>query len=101
MELYRQEGETARRVRVYVDSSGDLVLGSQDFPGPALRPFTGGAGEYEYDVRVTAAEKDRLLLALIAEQYQGSQDAVEEFRRFCESRGIPCRFSVWGSDYER
>jgi hypothetical protein len=99
-ELYRQEGDTPRTIRVSIDHHGDLEVGSHDFPGPLARPFAaGGASEYEYFATVPAAEKDSLLLALVLERYKGNPDAVEDFRRWCESNGVPCRFSTWGHDY--
>lgn len=99
MELYTQEGDTPRYVRVYVDHHGDLVVGSQDFPSKAMRGFVGGATEYIYDSTVPAAEKDRLLLHLLVEKYQGDARAVEAFRDWCQTRSIPCNFSTWGSGY--
>lgn len=97
LELYRTEGETPRSIRVYVDHHGDLVVGSQDFPSEAMRGFVGGATDYSYDSTVPAAEKDRLLLALLVEKYQGDAGAVEAFRDWCQARDIPCRFETWGS----
>lgn len=97
LEIYRQEGENPRTIRVYIDHNGHLVLGSQDFPSEAVRGFVGGATEYTYDSTVPAAGKDRLLLFLLVEKYQGDARAVEAFRDWCQAREIPCRFETWGS----
>lgn len=96
-ELYRQEGDTPRTIRVYVDSSGNLILASQDFPSEAVRGFVGGATDYSYDTTVPAEAKDRLILALLVEKYQGAEGAVEAFRDWCQARAIPCAFETWGS----
>lgn len=45
--------------------------------------------------------KDELLLALLAERYQGNERAVEDFRDWCQARGISHRFVTWPSDFER
>jgi len=99
VELYSQEGDTPRTIWVYLNHQGDLEIGSQDFPSEALRGFVGGAGEYEYFSTVQADAKDRLLLALLAEKYRGNPRAVEDFRYWCQARGIPCAFDTWGHDY--
>jgi hypothetical protein len=99
-EIFRQEGETPRTIRVSIDQHGDLEVGSHDFPGPLARPFAeGGATEYSYFTTVEADAKDRLLLALLAEKYRGRPSAVEEFKTWCESAGVPCRFSTWGTGH--
>ncbi len=100
IEIYRQEGDTAHYISVYVDHRGDLEIGAQDFPSEFLRPFAeGGATEYCYFTTVEADAKDRLLLALLAEKYKGNPRAVEDFETWCTSKGIPCRFSTWGTGH--
>lgn len=42
-----------------------------------------------------SAVKDRVLLALIKVRYGGHFSAVDEFRDFVKSRGIPCEFGTW------
>ena len=42
-----------------------------------------------------SAVKDRVLLALIKVRYVGHFSAVDEFRDFLKSRGIPYEFGTW------
>jgi hypothetical protein len=100
VELYSQEGDTPRTIRVYVDHRGDLEIGSQDFPSERLRPFAeGGATEYCYFTTVEADAKDLLIVTLLGEKFMGNSRAVEEFETWCKSKGIPCRFSTWGTGH--
>jgi hypothetical protein len=94
-ELYRQEGPTTRLITLYLNGDGDVVIASIDSPSEAIRSsVTRPGGEYEYSTTAPAAAKDQLLLALLAERYRGNPGAVEAFRRWCESKGVPCSFYV-------
>jgi hypothetical protein len=80
-ELYRHEGPEKQLVTVSVGPDG-VDLGALD-SGPLVQR-TWGRDYYEYWVDVSAGEIHNLLLALLRERYAGRNDAVAEFRAFCE-----------------
>jgi hypothetical protein len=51
--------------------------------------------DYEYWVEVPASEVGRLALTLLKEKYDGSTNAVSEFKTFCEKQGIAHQFWTW------
>jgi hypothetical protein len=75
--------------------NGDVELSWTD-SGPELAQSL-DIEQYECNVRVLAAERDALLLALIAELYAGKPDAATLFRKMLEARGIPHQQDIWRS----
>jgi len=84
-ELYRQGGPEKRLVTLSVGPDG-VELGALD-AGPLVQQ-TWGRDYYEFWVDVPADEIHNLLFALLRERYAGRNDAVDEFRTFCEKEGI-------------
>ena len=90
VELVRQGGATSIYIDVQIKDTGDLLFSGQDI-GDAPEEIFGDL-DYEYWLTVPAAEKDRLLLALIEKFYRGNASVVSEFRELLESKNIPCHF---------
>ena len=80
-EIYRQEGDSFRSVRVSVDSDGSVRLDAQDM-GKQVEDVWGDS-DYEFWVDVPAAALRKLVFALLREKYAGRSKAVDEFRAFC------------------
>jgi hypothetical protein len=83
IKLVSQGGSTSIHIDVRIDDNGDLLFSGQDI---------GDAPEEIYWLTVPAAEKDRLLLALIEKHYAGDALVISTLREFMESREIPCNF---------
>lgn len=67
-----------------------MLLSGQDIGEAPQQIF--GKDDYEYWLRVPAAAKDRLLLALIDEIYGGNASVVSELKEFLEAQDIPSVF---------
>ena len=90
IKLVRQSGSTSICIDARIEDNGDLRFSGQDIGEAPEEIF--GDSDYEYWLTIPAAEKDRLLLALIEQAYQGNASVVSEFREFLESKGIPHAF---------
>ena len=90
VKLVNQGGSTSIHIDARIEESGDLVISGQDI-GDAPEEFFGDL-DYEYWLTVPAAEKDRLLLALIETQYAGDLSVVSKLRDLMEEKRIPCKF---------
>ena len=90
VKLVNQGGSTSIHIDARIEESGDLVISGQDI-GDAPEEFFGDL-DYEYWLTVPAAEKDRLLLALIETQYAGDLSVVSKLRELMEEKRIPCKF---------
>lgn len=92
-ELYRQEGDAFRSVRLSVNADGSVRLDAQDM-GKTVQEVWGD-GDYEFwvDVPVTALRK--LVFALLSEKYRGRSRAVDEFRAFCKKAEIEHEWDSW------
>ena len=90
VKLVNQDGSTSIHIDARIEESGDLVISGQDI-GDAPEEFFGDL-DYEYWLTVPAAEKDRLLLALIETQYAGDLSVVSKLRDLMEEKRIPCKF---------
>ncbi len=86
--LVKVEGPTSRYIDVEISDQGDLLLSGQDI-GEAPRKFF-DEDEYEYWLKVRAADKDRVLIALLEKLYAGNQSAISKLKKYLESKGIPC-----------
>lgn len=90
IKLVSQGGATSIYIDVRIDENGDLLFSGQDIGNAPEEIF--GDSDYEYWLTVPAAEKDRLLLALIEKHYGGDPMVVSTLREFMESKTIPCGF---------
>ena len=90
IELVNQGGSTSTYIDVCVTKSGDLLFSGQDIGAAPAEMF--GDSDYEYWLRVPAAEKDKLLLALIIKHYGGKAMVISKLRKFMESQKISCKF---------
>ena len=90
IKLVRQGGPTSIYIDARIDDEGKLLLSGQDIGEAPEEIF--GKDDYEYFLSIPAAEKDRVLLALIDKIYSGNASVISEFRGFLESKDIPCTF---------
>lgn len=90
VKLVSQGGATSIHIDVRINENGDLLFSGQDIGNAPEEIF--GDIDYEYWLTVPAAEKDRLLLALIEKHYAGDAIVVSTLREFMESKDISCGF---------
>jgi hypothetical protein len=90
VQLVRVEGSTSIYIDVEITEEGDLLFSGQDL-GDAPREVFGDS-DYEYWLRVNAAEKDKVLIALIEKMYSGNTKVISELMDFLKSRSIPSDF---------
>jgi hypothetical protein len=90
VELVRIAGATSVCIDAEITENGDLQISGQDIGAAPQEMF--GDVDYEYWLRIAAADKDRLLLALIEQQYSGNAKVVSKLRHFLGSKGIYCGF---------
>ena len=90
IKLVSQGGSTSIYIDVRITEKGDLLFSGQDI-GDAPEEIFGDL-DYEYWLTVPAAEKDKLLLALIEKHYAGNSTVISEMREFMESKQISCAF---------
>ena len=88
--LIDQKGSTSIHIDVRIKDNGDLLFSGQDIGEAPQEIF--GDSDYEYWLTVPAAEKDRLLLALIEKHYGGNSSVISQLRELLESKKIPCEF---------
>lgn len=93
VELLEDRGETSRFTDAEIDEKGNLIMYTQDIGKTPEEVW--GDSDYEFWVTVAAEYKDMVLLALIEKLYAGHFSAVDEFREFLESKGIPHKFENW------
>jgi len=87
------QGATRTWIDVEINGEGDLIFSGQDV-GDAPEEFWGDS-DYEYWLHISAADKDRVLLALIQKIYSGNSQLVSEFKDFLTSKGIPSKFGSY------
>ncbi len=90
IKLVSQGGSTSIHIDVRINEDGNLLFSGQDIGNAPEEIF--GDIDYEYWLTVPAAEKDRLLLALIEKHYAGDAMVVSTLREFMESKEISCGF---------
>ena len=93
VELFNKRGTTSIYIDARIEDSGDLRFSGQDIGEAPEQIF--GKDDYEYWLTVPAAEKDRLLLALIEKIYRGKASVVSEMREFLDERNIPYGFQTY------
>ena len=115
LQLYQSRGRTSRNIWVEIADDGDLVLSCRDVEQATRKLFN-----REFFVRVPAMSKDAVYQALMDElnientkaveklknlksqddkiidmisiMYRGKSDAVDDFQRFMQKKGIPTKF---------
>lgn len=87
------KGPTSIHIEAEITDSGDLLLSGQDL-GKAPRKFFGDS-DYEYWLRISASNKDQVLLALIEKLYSGNPSLISQLREYLQSKGIPSEFSSY------
>ena len=90
IKLVSQGGSTSIHIDMRIDENGNLLFSGQDIGSAPEEIF--GDSDYEYWLTVPAAEKDRLLLALLEKHYAGDALVISTLREFMESKQIPCSF---------
>ena len=90
VKLVNQSGSTSIHIDARIEESGNLVISGQDI-GDAPEEFFGDL-DYECWLTVPAAEKDRLLLALIEAHYAGDASVVSKLRDLMKEKRIACNF---------
>lgn len=87
------EGATSIHIGAEITDKGDLLISGQDLGEVPLERW--GDSDYEYWLLVPAAEKDRLLLALLERFYGGNDRVVSELMALLDERGIRREFGSW------
>ena len=90
IKLVNQGGATSIHIGAGIEANGDLRISGQDL-GEAPSEIYGDM-DYEYWLTVPAAEKDKLLLALLEKHYAGDAMVVSTLRELMESKQISCAF---------
>ena len=90
IKLVRKGGSTSIYIDMSIDEDGNLLFSGQDIGSDPEEIF--GDIDYEYWLTVPAAEKDRLLLALLEKHYAGDALVISTLRELMESKEIPCSF---------
>jgi len=84
-------GPTSIHIEAEITDQGDLLLSGQDLGDAPKEIF--GDSDYEYWLRIKAADKDLLLLALIEKIYAGNNSVISELREYLKTKKIPSEFT--------
>ena len=87
------EGATSIHIGAEITDKGDLLISGQDLGEFPLEHW--GDVDYEYWLLIRAADKDRLLLALLEKLYAGNDCVVSELKAYLDARGIPSQFDSY------
>lgn len=93
MQLALRDEEEFTSIDLVLKDDGTLDLSGQDM-GPIVRQVWGDS-DYEYGVRIAAADLPRLAFALIAEHYRGDLSAVQKVRELAERHNINPEYWDW------
>jgi hypothetical protein len=93
VELFRDESQNFRSVRLEVKDDGSVKMDAQDM-GKLVEKIWGDS-DYEFWVDVKGTEVPKLIFALLRERYRNVPSAVDDFREFCEAHGIECTWDSW------
>ena len=87
LEIYRDNVPGARRT-IWLEETedGGISIQAQDIGKAVEEAF--GDSDYERWYTVPAAEKDKLLIALMKARFGERMKAVDEFRAFCDAAGV-------------
>lgn len=91
-DLYRQEGEERRSVRVRADTVS-FVVDTQD-EGPATEALWGDR-DYEFWISVKREAWGALLIALAREFLANDPDATDRLRDICRRHGVAHEWGSW------
>jgi hypothetical protein len=86
-EIYRQEGDNFRSIRVTLDADGALTLDAQDM-GPLVKEVWGDS-DYEFWCRIPPEAAAKLAYALLKKLYANREHAVDELRKLVAAENIP------------
>jgi len=84
-------GPTSIHIEAEITDQGDLLISGQDLGDAPKEIF--GDSDYEYWLRIKAADKDQLLLALIEEIYSGNTRLISELQEYLNAKKIPSEFT--------
>ncbi len=84
-------GPTSIHIHAEITDQGDLLLSGQDLGDAPKEIF--GDSDYEYWLRIKAADKDQLLLALIEKIYAGNMMVISELQEYLKAKEIPSEFT--------
>ncbi len=93
IELYLQEADNFRSVRLAVHADGSVRLDAQDM-GKLVEEVWGDT-DYEFCVDVPATALRKLAFILLRDRYAGRSGAVDEFRAFCKREGIEHKWNSY------
>lgn len=91
--LFKREAPMRSHVQAVIEPDGGVTIDAVD-GGPLVRE-TWGDDDYEYALRIPAAQKDRLLLALLERHYGGRASAFAEIRAALDRHAVPYGFDSW------
>jgi hypothetical protein len=89
--LVDEAGSTKVQIDVEITDEGDLLFSGYDIGQAPQEIF--GDSDYEYWLRIKAADKDQLLLALIEKIYSGNNRVISEFQEYLKANKIPNEFT--------
>ena len=93
IEIYRENGDPFRSVRLIVNADGSVRVDTQDM-GKRVEEIWGDS-DYEFWVDVPAGALPKLVFALLREKYAGRARAVDEFTAFCKQENIEHEWDSW------
>ena len=93
IELVNTNGRTSIHIDVRINENGELLFSGQDIGEAPSEIF--GDSDYEYWLTVPAAEKDKLLLALIEKHYVGDASVISTLKELMELKQIEFEFHTY------
>jgi hypothetical protein len=91
--LYEHRGDTISWVDAGFSDAGDLQIEGYDLGQAPKEAFD--AEDLETTLTLPAAEKDRLLLALLTRQLGGDPLCISHLRELLQEESLPYEFQVW------
>jgi hypothetical protein len=93
IELFQQEGDPFRSVRLYVNSDGSIRMDAKDM-GTLVKEIWGD-DDYEFWVDLPPEALRKLVFCLLRDKYSGRNSAVDEFSAFCKAEKIEHKWQSW------
>ena len=91
--LFSRDAPARSHVQAAIEPHGGVTIDAVD-AGEFVREVWGD-DDYEYTLSVPAAQKDRLLLALLERHYGGHANAFAEIRAVLDQESIAYGFESW------
>jgi hypothetical protein len=91
--LYEQRGDTISWADAGFSEAGEVLIEGYDLGKAPREAFD--AEDIETTLTIPAAEKDRLLLALLARQFADDPMCISHLRELLQSEGIAFEVQVW------